>query len=570
MRDFGAADRVIDKNRFRTIIRTGVIAGSILIATSLERGPGLGAYLPWASALVQGSPAPITDTVTLSPTGFPLLQWYPGVGLLIALSKFLAIGFLDMQQSARVAAWIAVFTTLTACASLFHHVGGKRASLLVLGLSVFLVATNTGYYIRLLGAELFAMALVATLVWLAWVPKRIGNVELAGLGALAALLMMVRPQSALMSLPALTLGLLRWVGNAREPHRGRGLITCGLLLSIGMFVLLQVNYWMTGEWTRPAYYFGNDQFRSVYLSAPYLDLVLFDRNAGILRCTPLFVLGFLAALVHTLDGRIEKRFRAFYGVTLVAGLAQIWFVAGYYGWAGGAWIFGSRYLNLLSLYSVIALIHLLASKRATRFMKTLFLGAAFGCAACTASLFGMRYLIACLAIAGTAAVCAGLSKIRLSYNTRDLAYASFGLSFVIPLAYYYARTAQEQAATVLTISALGVGSAASAVLVPALFLTWKAIPSHWVAKGIAALATLSLVIGVALIVRLGCGAADFQRNELASPSPRFLYINRFDIQNLEEDLKGQTVYQWPDRVHRGMINFLDDEKRQTAIRRNSR
>ena len=44
---------------------------SVLLAATLARGPGLGAYLPWASALLQGTPAPLEDTVTtLSPTGF--------------------------------------------------------------------------------------------------------------------------------------------------------------------------------------------------------------------------------------------------------------------------------------------------------------------------------------------------------------------------------------------------------------------------------------------------------------------------------------------------------------------
>jgi hypothetical protein len=70
-----------------------------------------------------------------------------------------------------------------------------------------------------------------------------------------------------------------------------------------------------------------------------------------------------------------------------------------------------------------------------------------------------------------------------------------------------------------------------------------------------------------LVTRLRVGAAAFQARELASPSPQFLYRNRFDVRNLEEDLKGETVYKWPDEVKRAIRMFLAEEKQRTAIRR---
>jgi hypothetical protein len=64
------------------------------------------------------------------------------------------------------------------------------------------------------------------------------------------------------------------------------------------------------------------------------------------------------------------------------------------------------------------------------------------------------------------------------------------------------------------------------------------------------------------------GAAAFQARELASPSPQFLYRNRFDVRNLELDLESSEVtYKWPDGVTHAIRVFLEDEKRRTAIRR---
>jgi hypothetical protein len=67
----------------------------------------------------------------------------------------------------------------------------------------------------------------------------------------------------------------------------------------------------------------------------------------------------------------------------------------------------------------------------------------------------------------------------------------------------------------------------------------------------------------------GVGAAAFQARELASPSPQFLYRNRFDVRDLEEDLKQETVYKWPEKVKQAIRDFLEEEKRRTAIPRPS-
>jgi hypothetical protein len=81
------------------------------------------------------------------------------------------------------------------------------------------------------------------------------------------------------------------------------------------------------------------------------------------------------------------------------------------------------------------------------------------------------------------------------------------------------------------------------------------------------LSGLTLALGFALVVRLRVGAAAFQSRELACPNAQFLYQNRFDIRNFENDLKQQSVYKWPDHIRETMRIFLEVEKQRTAIRR---
>ena len=554
---------------FMTVL--GLIAGSILVAATIEPGPGFGAYLPWASALVQGTPAPL-KSVTLSPTGFPLFHHYPGTGLVLALPTLLSGGAVNLEQSAKLAASTAIILALASFASLLYEIARKRLGLVLLGMSLLLVATNTGYYIRLLGAELFAFALVASAIWLAWMPKKIGNSELAGLSALASLLMTVRPQSIIMASPAMVLGLLRWAGGRHRPQLAWALLYFGVPIALGLLVVFQFNHWMTGEWTRSPLYFGNNQYTSVDLSARYIGLVLFDPRAGVLSCTPFIALGLCAPLVHILDRRLDKPYRAFYIVSLLAGLAQIWVISGFYGWAGGAWIFGSRYLNLLSLYGVISVVHVLASERIAWALKAVVLSATLACAAYTATLLKLPYLLGSLAVGATAAAWMAVSKTQPRHSVPDIAYGCLGLSLLLPILYYYAWLARAQVVAVLSSPALMLACIGAVVIVIAVYLLWmwSAFPSSsTAAKSVAMFSVFTLVIGFSLVARLRVGAAAFQARELASPSPQFLYKNRFHVRNLELDLEPEheTVYKWPEADEQALKIFLEEEKRRTAIRR---
>jgi len=551
----------------------GLVAGSILIAATLERGPGLAAYLSWAFALIQGTPDSL-KSVTLSPTGFPLLHHYLGTGLFLALPSMLGGGTVNLEQSAKLAGSIAILLTLVSFASLLYEIAKRRIGLVLLGISLLLVATNSGYYIRLLGAELFGLALVTLVTWLAWTPKTIGNLELAGLGALASLLMTVRPQSIIMASPGLALGLLRWARGRSSPQLALAFLYFGVPVAFGLLVVFQFNHWMTGEWTRSPYYFGNDHFKSVDLSARYIGLVLFDPKAGLLRYTPFIALGLCASLVHILDRRLDTAYRAFYIISLVTGLAHIWMIAGFYAWAGGAWIFGSRHLNLLSLYGVISVVHVLASEQIGPAFKFAVLGISITCAVYTATLLNLPYIPGAIIVGGIA-VLVSLSKPLSHYTASNLVCGLFGLSLLFPLLWYYAWLAKNawlakvQLATILTAPVLVLACVAAVVLALAIYLLWTAfvMTSSIAAKSVALFSVLTLVIELILVANLRVGAAPFQARELESPSQQFLYINRFHVLNFEMDLQQESVYRWPEADKQVMKNFLEDEKRRTAIKR---
>src|SRR5262249_48217097 len=145
------------------------------------------------------------------------------------------------------------------------------------------------------------------------------------------------------------------------------------------------------------------------------------------------------------DGRLEKAYRVFYLVALLAGLAQIWLIAGCYGWAGGAWIFGSRYLNLLSLYSVMATVQVLACERMTWTLQAIVLSVAVACAAYTARVLGLPYpLLGALAVGATAAAGLAVATPRRRHRLPDRTYGCVGLTLLGLMLYYYAWYTRTQ------------------------------------------------------------------------------------------------------------------------------
>jgi hypothetical protein len=376
-----------------------------------------------------------------------------------------------------------------------------------------------------------------------------------------------------MASPAIVLGLLRWVGQQPRPPFAKAFLFFIPPVAFGLYIVFQMNYWMTGEWTASALGWGNSEFKPVDLSARYMSLVLFDQRAGALRYTPFMAVGLLASLWHIFDRTLDKPYRGFYTIALLAGLAQIWMISGFYFWSGGMRGFGSRYLNLLSLYGVISVIHILASERVVWALKAVILSISLACAVYTATLLlGLPYpcRLGSLAVGATAAAWLSLSRKAQPSSALDLAYGCLGISILCSILVYYASrldvTSLASRLDVPTkVALMLVGGAAIIIAIP-LYLIWSLLRSSS-AKILAIVSVLALVTEFSLIVRLRVGAAPYQARQLASPSPSFLYKTSTELQTLSLDLQEpEEVYKWSAADKHALTEFLENEKRRTAIR----
>ena len=150
----------------------------------------------------------------------------------------------------------------------------------------------------------------------------------------------------------------------------------------------------------------------------------------------------------------------------------------------------------------------------------------------------------------------------------DIACGCFGVSLLFPMLYYYASWARTQAVAVPLSAALVVASGAAIIVIGTVSMIWSIVSDRSTAATSLAIGSLLvLVIEVGLVQRLKVGGAFYQARELASPSPQFLYKNRFDMRDLELNLAQENLFKWPDREKRAMTLFLEDEKRRTVIRR---
>jgi len=179
----------------------------------------------------------------------------------------------------------------------------------------------------------------------------------------------------------------------------------------------------------------------------------------------------------------------------------------------------------------------------------------------------VNYFVASLVVGAAAALWVSL-RTPPGQNARDIVYACFGVSILFPVVSYYTRLAQAQLVGDHTIPVVGLACLSAILLGVTLYIIWRSfLTSLRAATGVALLSALTLVIGFGLVARLRVGAASFQNRNLVSPNAQFLYRNRFDIRNFENDLKQQTVYQWPDHIRETMRIFLEEEKQRTAIKR---
>ena len=251
----------------------------------LATGPGYRAYLLWASALPQGTPSPLEGATLadqIAASSLPRNRCASRASDILHQRCHL-VGLLD-----QIAAAIAILLTMASVTSLLHEIAGKQPGLVLLGVSLLLVATNTGYYIRLIGAELFVLALAASITWLAWIPRTRNR----KCSSLAGLERTDRPTHDGFALNLSSSPRPRWFwgffvrqSRRRGQHPAWSVLCVGAPMTIGLLVVSMQLFRSLDHRRVDALFrlplFGNDQFQSLDLTAPYLRSVTLDPQAGL-------------------------------------------------------------------------------------------------------------------------------------------------------------------------------------------------------------------------------------------------------------------------------------------------
>jgi hypothetical protein len=537
----------------------GIVGVGFLLAEALQPGPGFGIYPWWSQALRSGNPDVLPST-TLSPTGFPLLHWYPGTGYLLLIPQSFVVLFLTLG-------WCGMRT--------FARTVDGHTPLTLFGVAMLLIGTNSGYYLRLIGSEEYSFVLLLALVAVPWLAEQVRMAELITMGSLTGLLLFVRPQTILGAFPALVMAVWRfWQTSAHWRTCLQGFACLVLTFAIGLSMVLQFNYWMTGSVFSSPYLFGNAEFQAVDHSARYLYKVLFDASAGFFSNHPLHIVGLFALVVNVCSVRRPGSERLFFAAALLCALLQIWMISGYYGWSGGAWIFGSRYLLLLSIYSVMAVLALLGNSQLPRPLRAVvFVVSVLATAYSLRRQLPLREILV-FTMGSLLLVLSGYIFERtreMHTKLGERTFTEIGWAVLLFPLGYHMETAVRKIYPNLDLSNLlqlaGYGLLVCVVLLLIRGSLRMSDGLWWCPlsrKTVAVLALLLLAGAAAQVVRLREGSKLYQAAQLKEPNPRYEYINTFNIANFEADL-AHPVHQWDPVIHEKAKNFLAIEKERTKI-----
>ena len=331
------------------------------LASSMQRGPDFKQYLDWSRAAVHGDIF-LLDSFVESPQGVPLSQWCAGPGLVSATIVALceASGPLALLARHGVFMTSAVFALVFwwSFAKLLSTLSEGRHGTVLYALCAGFLGTHLGYYSITTGSELLALAPVAVLAVELVRPmqRRFNSIILVG--CCTAILIMIRPYLGLYALPTLTVTLIRLIQEPLSLRRASYVILLAIALAICCFQVGQVNWWMTGEWTRSPYVFGNQHFHSFDFSSPEIVSVLFHPLHGWLVYHPLYGLGLVAALilVRTAASRHERILWA--AILLLVTVHLLIQSAWYCWWLAADWSFGMRGMTPAAIPAIAAIVRL--------------------------------------------------------------------------------------------------------------------------------------------------------------------------------------------------------------------
>jgi len=328
-----------------------VIAGLLLVVAG--EGPDFGHYTDWAAAALSGDVFVLRGSV-LSPGGVPFTIAAAGPGLVFAVAKLLLVP-LTVGTAALLTGWIAALVFWGSAFVVLRRVAAGDGWLALFGAVALFIGTHAGFYSHVYATEVFADALIAALWALALTRVRWRLIDSIAAGALAGLLLLVRPHVVLYAIPALWLAIY-----GDERRSGRAILTRTIAVAVpGVFALaeyLMVNRWMTGSAWHPPYVYGGAGFSSVDLRHPEIAAVLVHPWHGLLSYHPLYAVAFFAVVLLAWRAR---ELRPLWIVTALATVAHVWVQAGWYIWWLGGSTFGMRGMAPAALPLVAGLIALM-------------------------------------------------------------------------------------------------------------------------------------------------------------------------------------------------------------------
>ncbi len=333
------------------------IGGLVLfLIRSGRQGADFLAYFEWSKALSTGDIFQFA-TNTLSPQFLPLSQHAPVAGYLFAAPKLFLFSGMPLLTSTQLAGFAATVTLWICAFSLFMDFSNGSMSAVLFGFAVMFIGTHAGWQASVYASENFAVTALAVAMASLDLKAQSSSSGVTIFRALvfsccAGLLLTLKPNLGIYAVAGGVMLLVRLRRSSGSIGRKVMVLVAAAapMAAAAAWIPVQ-NLWMTGDWRRSPYQFGDAQFSSIAWTHPLFGAALLHPYHGLLLFHPLYGLMLLVLALYWIKRRFGAE-KAFYAVATFGMALNAWLQAGWYGWWMGVDTFGGRgfatYLILLT------------------------------------------------------------------------------------------------------------------------------------------------------------------------------------------------------------------------------
>jgi len=347
------------------IVRMGLF--SLLLALLLLTatvGPDFPQYMGWALAARSADISELLPT-TVSPLGVPVSYWSHGPGFLFALGSAVLghpaaqNGLFQLDGGTLLIGTFAAMLFWWSMFGLLARAAGSHPSLVLFGAAIAFVGTHAGFYSRAHASESLSLACVAAMAYWVTSPRQWQVLDVLGLAALGALLIVIRPHLALYAALGFVVMAYSAFLSGRRRLTGRTLgvtAAASLLVAIAIAQDLFVNRWMTGSALHLSAVFATEGFRTFDFARPEIAAVLVHPWHGLLTYHPLYGVGFVALVITLAQTSASGAERWFYLALLLILGAHLYVQGAWFCWWLGMQTYGMRGLAVTSVALVPVLL----------------------------------------------------------------------------------------------------------------------------------------------------------------------------------------------------------------------